>query len=93
MREARDEYLAAARFYLESSPRVAAAFVDQVEAALAGIRDRPALWRVVQGDVRRCLIRRFPFGIYYTLEPDGVIVWAIMHLRRRPGCWGERRPQ
>lgn len=90
-RAARDEYLAAALQYLEVSPRIATAFVEQVEAGMARIGENPSLWRVIEGDVRRHLVRRFPFGIYYTIERDEVVVWAIMHLHRQPGYWQERR--
>lgn len=88
---ARDEYRASALVYLAESPRVAAAFVEQVEAGLTLIRERPNTWRAVQGDVRRYLVRRFPFGIYYTIEQDAIVVWAIMHLHREPDYWQKRR--
>lgn len=92
-RAARDEYLVAALQYLEVSPRIAAAFVDQVEAAIAQVSGNPTVWRVVSADVRRYLVRQFPFGIYYTIERDEIVVWAIMHLHRQPGYWRERRRQ
>ena len=88
---ARDEYLAAALRYLEASPRIAAAFVDQIEAGIARIRENPSLGRVIEGQVRRHLIRQFPFGLYYTVEKDEIVVWAVMHLHRKPGYWRERR--
>ncbi len=88
---ARDEYREAAEYYLQESPRIAAAFVEQVEAAIKLIREKPMTWRVWQEEVRRCLVRRFPFGLYYTIEKDEIVVWAIMHLHRRPGYWQERR--
>jgi plasmid stabilization system protein ParE len=88
---ARDEAREAALHYLNESPRVAAAFVDEVAVALSRIQEDPAIWRPVDGEVRRYLLRRFPFGVYYTIERDGIVVWAIMHLRRRPGYWRERR--
>jgi toxin ParE1/3/4 len=90
-RAARDEYLAAALHYLAFSPRVAAAFVEQVETGIEQVGQNPALWRVVDRDVRRYLVRQFPFGIYYTIERDEIVVWAIMDLRRKPGYWQERR--
>jgi plasmid stabilization system protein ParE len=66
---ARDEYREAALYYLDVSPRIAAAFVDQIETGIALIRKNPATWRLV-GDngVRRYLVRQFPYGIYYTVE-------------------------
>ncbi len=90
---ARDEYREAAEHYLKESPRIAAAFVDQVEATIKLVRKKPTTWRVLHQNVRRCLVRRFPFGVYYTVENDEIVVWAIMHLHRRPGYWQGRRAQ
>jgi len=39
--------------------------------------------RVVAG-FHRLLIRRFPFAIYYRLEADTVLVWAVVDCRRKP---------
>ena len=58
---------------------------------MARVRENPTRWRVIGGDVRRHLILQFPFGIYYTVEKDEIVVWAIMHLHRKPGYWQERR--
>jgi plasmid stabilization system protein ParE len=90
---ARDEYREAAEHYLKESPRIAAAFVDQVEATIKLVREKPTTWRVLHQNVRRCLVRRFPFGVYYTVENDEIVVWAIRHLHRRPGYWQGRRAQ
>jgi cytochrome P450 len=46
---------------------------------------------VVEDDVRRYLIRRFPYGIYYTFEEDVVVIWAVKHLHRDPDYWQHRR--
>jgi toxin ParE1/3/4 len=89
-RAARDEYLAAALEYREVSPQLAAAFVGQIEAGIAQVRAGPTIWRVVERDVRRYLVRQFPFGIYYTIEQDEIIVWSITHLHRQPGHWRGR---
>lgn len=88
---ARDEYREAAWFYLQVSPRIAAAFINQIEASVAQIRANPLTWRIVQADVRRYLVKQFPFGIYYTVERDEVVIWAIMHLQRKPHDWRVRR--
>jgi len=45
---------------------------------------------MVEEDVRRCLVQRFPFGIYFTFEPDHFLIVAVMHLSREPGYWKER---
>jgi plasmid stabilization system protein ParE len=41
--------------------------------------------------IRRALLSRFPFGIFYRLEGGAVVVvLAILHGSRRPRSWGER---
>jgi plasmid stabilization system protein ParE len=43
--EARDEFREAALHYLAESPRVAAAFVDEIEAAIGRVCQQPQMWR------------------------------------------------
>jgi toxin ParE1/3/4 len=71
--------------------RLAGGFVQEVEHAIAAIRRNSTAWRVVENDVRRYLVHRFPFGIYYNVAADFVTIWAIMHLSREPNYWKPRR--
>ncbi len=56
------------------------------EAPLAG---SPLAHREVKREIRRVPLRRFPFSLFYILEPRLVVV-AFAHLKRRPGYWVER---
>lgn len=48
---------------------------------------------MVHGRVRRCLIRRFPYGIFYILADRKIVVLAVLHVRKEPPDWGaEERP-
>ena len=38
---------------------------------------------------RRSMIHRFPFGIYYRIKGELVIVVAVMHGSRNPKLWRE----
>ena len=89
--EALDEFIAAGRYYNQQVPGLGDAFVDEVEAGVRAILDGPEVWRVVEDNVRRYLIRRFPYGIYYTIEEDLVVIWAVKHLHRDPDYWQHRR--
>jgi hypothetical protein len=40
--------------------------------------------------IRRCLVKRFPYGILYGIDVDKIFVVAIMHLHRKPGYWLSR---
>jgi hypothetical protein len=44
----------------------------------------PTAWPLIDEDVRRCLVNRFPFGVIYSIEQSGVFILAVMHLRRHP---------
>lgn len=85
------EYIAAGLYYNRKVAGLGDAFAEEVEAAIRLIRAAPFVWREVEADVRRCLVKRFPYGIYYTVEADSVTIWAIKHLHRDPDYWQERR--
>lgn len=89
--EAFAEYEEAARYYAERDPGVAERFVATVEDAIERILDSPTRWRAIDEDVRRCLTHVFPYGVLYTIEPDFVLIVAIMHCSREPGYWKSRR--
>ncbi|MGH9931975.1 MAG: type II toxin-antitoxin system RelE/ParE family toxin [Pyrinomonadaceae bacterium] len=92
--EAAEEYLAATQYYLEhASPLVAAAFVAEVEEAIQTLLTTPERWAVIEElHIRRYLLTRFPYSIYYRWEAEHnrVSIYAVMHSSRRPGFWRER---
>ncbi len=88
--EALAEYEAGALYYAERDPAVGQRFVAAVEDAIDRILDAPTRWRVLDEDVRRCLTRVFPYGVLYTIEPDFVLIVAVIHCSREPGYWKAR---
>lgn len=59
-------------------------FLRQLDVALALLRRHPELAPVYAGPYRRMLMRDFPYGIFYSMQPTRVIVAAIMDLRQDP---------
>lgn len=85
------EYAEATHYYAEMPSSLAAGFVTRIESGINQILITPQAWQPIAEDVRRCLVKRFPFGIYYTIEDDNaVLLLAIMHLSRKPGYWQAR---
>jgi len=66
-------------------------FLPETEQAMQAIAESPMTWRIIEGKLRRRLIRRFPFGILYHVEPERIVIVAVAHLRRRPGYWRGRK--
>jgi plasmid stabilization system protein ParE len=78
-------------WYAARSPQAAARFLDAVEVTLAAVRDRPESFVRVYDTLRRALLPRFPFGVYFHADPDRVRVVAVIHSRRHPRRWMRRR--
>jgi plasmid stabilization system protein ParE len=89
--EALNEFIEAGRYYNRQVPGLGDAFADEIEAGIDFILKNPQLNRLIQDAVRRYLVHRFPYGIYYTIEKDVVVIWAVKHLRREPDYWQKRR--
>jgi toxin ParE1/3/4 len=88
--EALAEYEEAAHYYAEQQADLDLRFIASVEYAISLILEAPTRWRIIDEDVRRCLTRVFPYGILYTIEPDYILIVAIMHCSREPGYWKHR---
>ena len=89
--EALTEYVEAVQYYTQQRTELGQAFVDAIEDAVYRLRESPTRWKVIDEDVRRCLTRKFPYGILYTIEYDYILILAVMHCSREPGYWKERR--
>jgi plasmid stabilization system protein ParE len=56
----------------------------EVEKNLERIADQPLLFRRIRGEVRRAVLQRFPYSVYFLPEADRIIVLAVFHARRAP---------
>jgi toxin ParE1/3/4 len=88
--EAIGELQFAARYCEGCRPGLAERFIDAVEDAIRRIADTPFAWRLSDHDVRRCLTRVFPYGVFYTVADESVLVVAVGHCARKPGYWKAR---
>ena len=88
--EAERELADAAHFFEERIGGLGAAFADAVEHAITLIRQYPELGTPYGRSSRRVLVRGFPYAVIYEIRPDGILVLAVAHVRRRPGYWRTR---
>jgi toxin ParE1/3/4 len=86
--EAFQEVDEAASFYKERQPGLEKRFLEALQDAIARIRRNPLMYRRVEGEVRKCRVPHFPYGLIFRVdENDSLEILAVMHLRRRPGYW------
>lgn len=79
-------------YYEDQSPGLGGRFVDEFERQVLELAARPERWMVVNADIRRCLMRRFPYIIYFRqVDPERVRVTVVKHQRRHPDYGRERK--
>jgi hypothetical protein len=67
-----------------------AQFLDAADRAILIILEAPDRWSIIEADVRRYLMSRFPFAIYYRVLPDQIRNLAFKHHSRHPDYWRYR---
>jgi toxin ParE2 len=88
--EAKEELEAGVSFYDSELPGLGLDFALEVRQLCHRIVDSPAAGFEIRPDVRRRMLRRFPYSILYAVENGEVLVIAVVHQSRRPGYWHHR---
>jgi toxin ParE1/3/4 len=65
-------------------------FLRAVDACFAAIRRNPEAYQVIERKVRRALLRRFPYGVFFEVLADYIVVYAVFHGARDPRAWKRR---
>ena len=66
-------------------------FLNAVDSSFGAIERYPKMFTRVHGEVRRALVSRFPYGIFYRVEPRRIVVLAVLHTARDPKIWPRPR--
>jgi plasmid stabilization system protein ParE len=77
-------------WYQEQAIGLGYDFLDEFDQSVRLIISFPEISGRIKGDVRRCLINRFPYGIIYGIDGDTVVIFAVSHLKRKPAYWTSR---
>jgi plasmid stabilization system protein ParE len=59
-------------------------FIDCVEMSLSSILRFPEIYERCYSNFRRCVIRRFPFSIFYTIEDEEIVIHSVFDNRQDP---------
>jgi len=85
--EAEREITEATDWYDQRSRSARVGFSQALERALAAIQNNPNQYQVVHRHVRRALLGRYPYALFYVATESEVIVMACFHCRRDPRRW------
>lgn len=81
---------AAHTWYEQCSPGLGAEFLAAIELQLTRLQQAPMLYAEVMEGVRRSLLPRFPYGLFFACRDDRVHVLAVLHHARDPRHWPHR---
>ena len=88
--EALAEFEDAAKYYATCQDNLELRFIASIEAIFKRILEYPEWNRIIEDDIRFCLAHVFPYAVLYSIEPDSILVIAVMHCHREPGYWRHR---
>jgi toxin ParE1/3/4 len=92
--EAEEELLGAVAYYEAQRTGVGLDFQVEVENAVKEIQQHPQSFPGYKETAfRKCVLRRFPFSIFYQEREDCIWIAAIAHQKRKPGYWITRFPE
>jgi len=85
---AREELENAMRWYENQRPDLGSQFLKRIDKSIIIIAENPRMYAQQYLNFRRCVIRQFPFSIYFTIETNRIVVHAVLDNRLDP----EKRP-
>jgi plasmid stabilization system protein ParE len=88
--EAAREVQEAFDWYEGRSEGLGLEFLRAADASLSGVQRHPLAFPKVHREVRRVLIRKFPYALFYIVEQESIVVVACFHARRDPTDWLRR---
>jgi hypothetical protein len=89
--DARQDLITGFHFYDKQEPGLGGYFLDCLYSDIDSLQLYAGIHQIVFGQ-HRCLSKRFPFAIYYTVTGDTIRVNAVLDCRRNP-TWIRQRLQ
>lgn len=88
--EAENDIRDAFDWYEARSPGLGLEFVRCIDASFDIILESPVIYQHVYKNIRRALPQRFPYGIFYIIEDEKIVVLAVLHAKRNPNLLKQR---
>ena len=88
--EAEAEFIEAAAYYERNVPGLGERFGNEVRGTIERLLEYPELGFLINANLRRVMLTRFPYSLIYSATSDLLRVVAVAHARRRPGYWRPR---
>lgn len=83
-KQAEADMAAAAIWYDQQNPGLGTEYLRAVDVCIASIARNPAMYATVYRTVKRALLRRFPYGLFYIITSESIVIIACLHGKQNP---------
>lgn len=77
-------------FYKQDNPNVANTFFKEVDLSFKKIKENPESFPIIGLSIRKYVLKKFPFIVYYKIDKYTIQIIAIFHTSRNPEIWRRR---
>lgn len=84
------EFDEAIEWYELQSKGLGKRFKKTVIDQLKKIKQNPNWFLVEEDNIHKAYVPKFPYKILFTSEKEGIVIWAIAHMHRKPWYWQSR---
>ena len=75
------------RWYEQRRKGLGRAFMIELDRLLSSIQQGPKMFPRAHKELRRALLKKFPYAVFYTLRADEIVISAVFHQSRDPLRW------
>ena len=86
-----DELEEARDWYERQAAGLGRRFVLFVGSLVNRIRENPQAFPVIHRDIRRAVMKSFPYGVFFRDRAAAIEVIGVVHLHRHPDTWKRRK--
>jgi mRNA-degrading endonuclease RelE of RelBE toxin-antitoxin system len=80
----------AQRYYNKQQSNLGNIFKQEVYSSLLRIQEFPKAYAKTEGNIRKYLLHKFKYSIFYSIEKTNILIIAIAHQHRKPNYWIDR---
>jgi len=77
--------------YENEVPGLGVQFLDAVDDGLERISENPLHYAIIAGGIRRKLLRKFPYGLFFVFEEEEARLLSVLQQSQSPDLWKRSR--
>ncbi len=80
----------ATAWYEEQRTGLGGELLNELDSVVQRVVRSPFQFPEIKNDIRRALLRRFPYSVYFRVRNEIIQLIAVLHQHRDPRTWEKR---